>query len=497
VRTRIIRTRGALTRLLIAVTTVAAVVAGGLLVAPAAPAEAADASQFDPGYIISDDIFYNSTLMSDAQVQAFLVSKETNCAATAGNPGCMKDYRLDTPALAADGYCDAYQGGTNELASHVLYNVAQACHVNPQVLLVLLQKEQGLITATNPSAAIYRKATGYGCPDTNVPNACDSRFYGYLNQLFQAGHHFHSYVDPANNYTYQAGRSVAIAYKPSNQLPAGGCASPVVHIQNNATAALYDYTPYQPNPAALANLYGGGDACSSYGNRNFWAYFTDWFGSTTVSKANDSFVRAVYQDVLKRDPADNDRIVWGKALTAGMPRSQVAGAFVNSDEFRRLKIDFAYTDVLGRPADSGGELSWLNGMRAGTLTPDDVYRIFLQTPEYYNSTAPAGQPATDQSYVAAMYQKIIKRPAVQSEIDYWVGMLHQYGQVTVVNLIWFSTETARARVSQMYQDYLGRAPDYPGLVQWGGYALQYGDGWVRSAILGSDEYLGRATTRYP
>ncbi len=465
------------------------------MVAPAPRAEAAVASQFDPGYIISDDIFYNSTLMSDDQVQAFLVSKETNCAATAGNPGCMKDYRLTTPAILADGYCDTYQGGSNELASHILYNVAQACHVNPQVLLVLLQKEQGLITATNPSAAIYRKATGYACPDSNV---CDSQYYGYLNQLFQAGHHFHSYLDPANHYQYKAGQNNAISYRPKNPDGSNPCGTANVFVQNNATAALYNYTPYIPNAAALANLYGTGDGCSSYGNRNFWVYFTDWFGSTTVSKANDSFVRAVYQDVLKRSPADNDRIVWGKALTAGMPRAQVAGGFVNSDEFRLQKIDLAYTDVLGRPADSGGELSWLNGMRAGTLTPDDVYRIFLQTPEYYNSTAPAaGQPATDQSFVAAMYQKIIKRPAVQSEIDYWVGILNQHGRATVVNLIWSSTETARARVSQMYEDYLGRDPDYPGFVQWGGYALQYGDSWVRSAILGSDEYLARATARYP
>jgi hypothetical protein len=42
---------------------------------------------------------------------------------------------------------------------------------------------------------------------------------------------------------------------------------------------LYDYTPYTPNAAALNNLYGTGDACSSYGNRNFWRYYSDWFGN--------------------------------------------------------------------------------------------------------------------------------------------------------------------------------------------------------------------------
>ena len=51
-------------------------------------------------------------------------------------------------------------------------------------------------------------------------------------------------------------------------------------IQNQATAGLYNYTPYQPNAAALAAGYGG-DACSAYGNRNFWNDFTDWFGPTT------------------------------------------------------------------------------------------------------------------------------------------------------------------------------------------------------------------------
>jgi hypothetical protein len=62
--------------------------------------------------------------------------------------------------------------------------------------------------------------------------------------------------------------------------PNAGCGSGTVYIQNQATAGLYNYTPYQPNPAALNNLYGTGDGCSAYGNRNFWRMFNDWFGST-------------------------------------------------------------------------------------------------------------------------------------------------------------------------------------------------------------------------
>ena len=56
-----------------------------------------------------------------------------------------------------------------------------------------------------------------------------------------------------------------------------------VYIQNQATANLYYYTPYQPNAAAIRAGYGEGDGCSSYGNRNFFQYFTDWFGATQAA----------------------------------------------------------------------------------------------------------------------------------------------------------------------------------------------------------------------
>src|SRR5690606_12807423 len=62
------------------------------------------------------------------------------------------------------------------------------------------------------------------------------------------------------------------------------CGRGPVYVENIATAALYYYTPYQPNAAALRAGFGEGDGCSSYGNRNFYNYFTDWFGSTQPPK---------------------------------------------------------------------------------------------------------------------------------------------------------------------------------------------------------------------
>jgi hypothetical protein len=156
-------------------------------------------------------------------------------------------------------------------AARIIQQVAVACSVNPKVLLVTLQKEQGLVTSTSPTATKYRIAMGYGCPDTA---ACNSTYYGFFNQVYQAAYAFNKYTKSPEQYTaYQPG-SRKIGYNPKSS-----CGTATVNIRSKATGALYFYTPYVPNTAALANLYGTGDSCSSYGNRNFWRYFNDWFGS--------------------------------------------------------------------------------------------------------------------------------------------------------------------------------------------------------------------------
>lgn len=49
--------------------------------APASSADAADAKNFDPGYIISDSEFYDWDSMTAPQVQSFLEGVNPNCVA--------------------------------------------------------------------------------------------------------------------------------------------------------------------------------------------------------------------------------------------------------------------------------------------------------------------------------------------------------------------------------------------------------------------------------
>lgn len=233
---------------------------------------------FKPGNIISDAVFTDEKTMSEAQIQSFFNSKVSKCVVGKDENGkpfvCLKDFRINSVNMPADGYCSGYKGATNETAARIIYKVAQACNINPQVLIVMLQKEQGLVTHVWPSGWRYDMALGQGCPDT-AP--CDPQFVGFFHQIYGAGRQMQIYMEGRWFTWYAPGNTWGILYHPNESCGRGN-----VYVANKATSALYYYTPYQPNAAAMRAGYGEGDGCSSYGNRNFYNYFTDWFGSTQV-----------------------------------------------------------------------------------------------------------------------------------------------------------------------------------------------------------------------
>lgn len=273
-------------------------------------ASALNGNDFNPGRIIDDSVFYNNGSMSASQVQNFLNSKVPTCdtngtmaASDWGRPDithaklaeyirngtngykrdtgfhappytCLKDYRQNTPQMeSASGLCGQLSAKQGQSAAQIIVDISNACSINPQVLLVLLEKEQSLITDAWPLQRALTSATGFDCPDTSP---CDPAYAGPFYQLYYAARQFKVYQKYPNSYNYIAGRTNRIYWHPD----LSRCGSSQVYIENQATAGLYNYTPYRPNQAALNNLYGTGDSCSSYGNRNFWVLFSNWFGST-------------------------------------------------------------------------------------------------------------------------------------------------------------------------------------------------------------------------
>lgn len=256
-------------------TTGVSATAGVARAASSSPVKGLVTDGFRPGKIISDEVFFDSSTMTAASIDSFFRSKVSSCRS---GYVCLKDYRQNTPNRAADQYCNGYQGSGNESAATIIYKVAQSCGINPQVFIVMLQKEQSLITHTWPSDWRYSMALGQGCPDT-AP--CDPAFAGFFYQIYGAGRQMKIYTEGRYFTYYAPGKTWNIMYNPN-----ASCGRGPVYVENAATAALYYYTPYQPNAAALRAGYGSGDGCSAYGNRNFHNYFTDWFGSTQGPTSN-------------------------------------------------------------------------------------------------------------------------------------------------------------------------------------------------------------------
>ncbi|MFT4157031.1 MAG: hypothetical protein QM630_03770 [Microbacterium sp.] len=256
-----------------------AAVTTGAVAPPAASVVKTTLTGFSAGNIISDAVFTKKNTMTEAQIQAFFNSKVSKCLGGTDEDGraivCLKDFRMTTVNRPADAYCSGYTGAANETAARIIYRVSQACNINPQVLIVMLQKEQGLVTHVWPSAWRYDIALGQGCPDTA---ACDPEYVGFFHQIYGAARQMQLYMEGRYFTWYAPGKTWNIRYNPNT-----ACGTSPVYVANKATSALYYYTPYQPNAAALRAGYGLGDACSAYGNRNFYNYFTDWFGSTQAS----------------------------------------------------------------------------------------------------------------------------------------------------------------------------------------------------------------------
>jgi len=97
-----------------------------------------------------------------------------------------------------------------------IYRVQVACGISAKVILVTLQKEQGLVTSRAPSEYALRAAMGMACPDTAPCDAAfaglardTNRYVGWLQYASALGHGAASY-----ELVSHPGRATAVKYRP-------------------------------------------------------------------------------------------------------------------------------------------------------------------------------------------------------------------------------------------------------------------------------------------
>ena len=331
-----------------------AVGTGGKVECAAAPVGAGPGQYagWDPGNIASDAVFYNGKAMSLDQIRAFIANKGAAC----GDAECLRSLRRTMPDYPADDYCQPVQGGPDLDAATILYRVSLACGVSPKVMLVTLEKESSGVTSSTRTAARWDAAFGWNCPDTGPGGSanCDPAAAGFVKQTYGMAHQWAKYrVEiPRGKYNYHLGKNQILW-----NVVESGCGGSEVDIKSIATAALYTYTPYQPNAASLAAFPGEGDACSSYGNRNFFFMYQKWFGSTgggiaTAGAGPGGSSPVPVNGVKVTLPSSEhvDPAVRGKTIvapTAAMARGLAAG-------FAQIGLPYVYGGGTGGgPADDG------------------------------------------------------------------------------------------------------------------------------------------------
>lgn len=262
-------------------------------------------ADFNPNKLADDAIFDNYNTMTASQIDAWLNTNFPNSCISTNHGFAAPDPNGYSPSTG-------FTYGSNVSAGTVIFDAAQAYGLNPEVLLVTLQKEESLVTGDAGCSVLrYTSATGYGCPDSG-----GSYSYSGLNLYTINGNTVTSVNGTCVNTASKAGFAQQIIHsawllKFGEQRSEGNTAWAVVkgswnnsddpqtcyggpmtqgsfkrcssdpnpvtydgyitidgsntHMDTGATAALYWYTPHFS------------------GNQNFVNTFTSWFGNTTLA----------------------------------------------------------------------------------------------------------------------------------------------------------------------------------------------------------------------
>lgn len=273
------------------------------------PAFASDSPKSN---IIDDAVFSNQSTMNESQIQNFINQFPNSCLLSQNMPNNLGTATFKDPI-------DYFHYDiTDSTPAHIIFWASQFYHLNPQVILTTLEKEENLVTGLQGCALFrYNSAMGYNCPDSlTIHDYADlGIFQTCVEQSGNAG-----FVRQVSHASWQLSFDKERAYGNLDWLGDGAtpyygrmtkgnrarcvidtnrCASSSiysviyydgyttidgesVYLSNGATAALYNYTPHFTS---------------------FYHIFTQWFGSTySPDFAAEPHWQQVYTDNTKTTP---------------------------------------------------------------------------------------------------------------------------------------------------------------------------------------------------
>jgi len=281
-----------------------AILVGSFSFPLSAMAQAPDPA-FNPSMVVPDSAFTDVGTFGTAEgIQNFLQQKGSVLANTA-TEFLAKLKEPDT--LTKVGLEDPQPSLTRlRTAAELIYDAGTKFGLNPQILLVILQKEQSLIAGSFGSeTALQRaldRALGFGCPDYE---GCGEIFLSFYRQIFgsfdaEGNRWLGASASLMKSFSAEVG-GIRVGRGPGTDSAGNTFGRPVVRtsrvgdtitldntlggysgisqqqtvtLGNFATAALYRYTPHVFN-----------------GNYNFWKFYSLWFkypNGTIIQRMGDT-----------------------------------------------------------------------------------------------------------------------------------------------------------------------------------------------------------------
>lgn len=337
------------------------------------------AAEFDPNYIISDKQMTDKDTMTMQDIADFLESKDSS----------LVNY------FSRDFY------GNITSADEIIYNAAQEYDINPQALLVMLQKEQSLVENPDPSQYNRDWAMGWHRPDGSDPDdPALQKHKGFGIQVDGAAGLLEWYMKEHDKPGYfLKKKGVTYNIDDTEVTPA-----------NKATAALYNYTPHL------------------HGNRNFKAIWDRYFSQDIL---DGSLVQVSGEDGVwlidngKRKPfASRTALVsrYNPNLILPIEKSDLekypVGAEIKFPQYALLRVPTGGVYMIDgnfkRPIASQEAMMMIgfNPEEIEDVTEDDLKDYLRGTPITTDSVYPTGALLQDNKTGAVFYVNDGRKKAI-------------------------------------------------------------------------------------
>ncbi len=220
-----------------------------------------------------------------------------------------------------------------------------------------------------------------------------------------------------------------------------------------------------------------------------------------VAPAPRDFIRIQYEDFLARQPDAAGLDFWARRIDNGEDRGNLIDSMVSAPEFAETVAPLSrlYQAYFLRTPDFDGLNFWVGQKRAGnSLTR--ISDTFAASPEF---EARYGQ-LSNAEFVDLVYTNVLGRPADSGGLNFWVAELNAGASRGSVMLGFSeSPEYVKAtfgqvRAAMLYLGMLRRTPEPGGLTYWASQidaGVSYGS--VVRGFLNSPEYQARLAALLP